>query len=100
MISLDPKDGVAQVDLDQLFAELQRVDCNADRQKLVFKALQCGVDQGHIREMLDHLECCRPEVPRIKTTNCSNSVKVEINHKWNWGSFFYTLICRYRSENR
>jgi hypothetical protein len=45
------------MDIEQLFSELSRAKGAIEKQELVNKALNSGIDQEQIREMLDYLEC-------------------------------------------
>lgn len=97
LVVIDPV-GEARMDIDQIFAELQRAANDSERQMLVSNALRSGVEIGHIREMLDYLEfcaseCCsthevlkqeisKPEIPKPKSAQDNN------HRKWNWASYF------------
>jgi hypothetical protein len=45
------------MDIEQLFSELSRARGAKEKQELVNQALNSGIDQEQIREMLDYLEC-------------------------------------------
>ena len=45
------------MDIEQLFSELSRARSANEKQELVNQALNSGIDQEQIREMLDYLEC-------------------------------------------
>jgi hypothetical protein len=50
------------MDIEQLFSELSRAKGATEKQELVNKALNSGIDQEQIREMLDYLECFGGEI--------------------------------------
>ena len=90
------EDRKAQIDLDQLFAELQHTACDADRQKLVCSALRSGVDMSEVREMLDYLEACASGSCATREIARSHPTKVQTHLNGNWATFLVTLFGRYR----
>lgn len=62
------------MDIEHLFSELSRARGASEKQELVNKALNAGIDQEQIREMLDYLECFGSETqPKSKSPNDENT---------------------------
>ncbi len=77
--------------MDEVFAELQRAATLSERQEVISRALQAGVDQEVLREMLDYLQSFGArEIPAPK------GARVAARHKGSWATFFSGLIYRYR----
>lgn len=87
LVVTDPIDE-AQMDIDQLFAELQRTSGDFERQLLVNNALRSGVNLDQIREMLDYLDACGSQCHCTREDVGSKTVPVRKRRKWGWASFF------------
>ena len=80
--------GEAQMDIDQLFAELRRASNDSERQMLVNNALRAGVDLEQLREMLDYVEACGSKYCCTRKDLGSKSPKFANHQKWSWAAFF------------
>ena len=87
LVVTDPIDE-DQMDIDQLFAELQRASDDSERQLLVNNALRSGVNLDQIREMLDYIDACGSQCRCTRKDVGSKSVPVRNRRKWGWASFF------------
>ena len=87
LVVMDPIDE-AQMDIDQLFGELQRTSGDSERQLLINNALRSGVNLDQIREMLDYIDACGSQCPCTREDVGSKTIPIRKRRKWGWASFF------------
>ena len=87
LVVTDPIDE-AQMDIDQLFADLQRTSGDSERQLLINNALRSGVNLDQIREMLDYIDACGSQCHCTREDVGSKTVPIRKRRKWGWASFF------------